>query len=316
MPGPILVTGAAGFAGSHLIDHLLATGADNLVAVRRPESAPVPGARGGVRWIALDLLDDRGVDAAIADLRPSQIYHLAGAAHVAQSWADACDTYALNVRATHHLVEAVRRRHPEARVLVTGSATVYRPGDAALTEESPLGPASPYATSKLAQELVARHAATDDRLAVVFTRSFNHIGPRQDASFVASSIARQIARIEAGRQAPEIAVGNLDARRDLMDVRDTVRAYAALMAAGRTGVPYNVCSGRAVAIRALLDGLVARARVPVAVIQDPARMRPNDVPLMLGSFARLEAETGWRPAFSLDETLDLLLDDWRARTAD
>jgi GDP-4-dehydro-6-deoxy-D-mannose reductase len=311
MPGPILVTGAAGFAGSHLIDHLLATGADNLVAVRRPGAAPVPGARGGVRWIDLELLDDRGVDAAIADLRPSQIYHLAGAAHVARSWADACDTYALNVRATHHLVEAVRRRRPEVRVLVTGSATVYRPGDAALTEESPLGPTSPYA-----QELVARHAASDVRLAVVFTRSFNLIGPRQDASFVASSIARQIARIEAGRQAPEIAVGNLDARRDLMDVRDTVRAYAALMAVGRPGVPYNVCSGRAVAIRALLDGLVARARVPVAVIQDPARMRPNDVPLMLGSFARLEAETGWRPAFSLDETLDLLLADWRARTAD
>lgn len=310
MARPLLVTGAAGFVGSHLLD--LLEGAAPLVAWRRPEPGPPPPAREGVRWVDVELLDREAVARAIAADPPAGIYHLAGAAHVAKSWADTHDTYALNVQATHHVLEAVRRHAPDARVVVSGSATIYRPSDDVLTEASPLGPASPYATSKLAQELLARHAADDDGLHVLVARSFNHIGARQDPSFVASSIARQIALIESGALPPEIAVGNLDARRDLMDVRDTVRAYTAMMERGRPGVPYNVCSGRAIAIRELLDGLVARSRVAVRVVQDPARMRPNDMPLMVGSYARLEADTGWRPARTLDETLDDLLAWWRA----
>jgi len=311
MTGPVLVTGAAGFVGSHLLDRLAAAGAD-LVAWHRPGTPPPVVAPPGVRWMDIELLDAARVDAAIAEVRPSEVYHCAGAAHVAQSWAHTHDTYALNVRATHHLLEAIRRRAPGARVLVTGSATIYRASDEALTEDSPLGPASPYAASKLAQELVALHAAGDDGQPVIVARSFNHIGARQDPSYVAASIARQVALIETGAQAPEIAVGNLAAKRDLMDVRDTVRAYTAMMARARTGVPYNVCAGTAVAIQALVDGLVARARVPVRIVQDPARFRPNDMPLMLGSAVRLEADTGWRPALSIDDTLDHLLDYWRA----
>lgn len=312
MAGPVLVTGAAGFVGSHLIERLAADGA-TVVAWRRPDSSPDPGFPAGVRWMPVELLERTRVGEALAGVRPSQIYHCAGAAHVAQSWHNTHDVYALNVLGTHHLFAAAQAHAPGARLLVTGSATVYRSSSEVLTEDSPLGPASPYATSKLAQELLARRAADDEGAAVLISRSFNHIGPRQDASFVAASIARQVALIEAGQLAPEIAVGNLDARRDLMDVRDTVSAYVTMMAAARSGVPYNVCSGAAVSIRSLLEGLVARCRVPVRVVQDQARMRPNDVPLLVGSFARLEHDTGWRPRFSIDDTLDHLLDHWRTQ---
>ena len=312
MPGPVLVTGAAGFVGSHLVERLTADGAD-VVAWRRPAASPRPAPSPGVRWMEVELLERRRVRDAIAAVGPAQVYHCAGAAHVAQSWSSTHDTYALNVLATHHLFEAMREVHSRARILVTGSATVYRSSDDVLTEDSPLGPASPYATSKLAQELLARRAAQEDGLAVLVSRSFNHIGARQDPSYVAASIARQVALIEAGHLPAEIAVGNLEAKRDLMDVRDTVRAYTAMMAHGRPGIPYNVCQGQAVSIRALLDGLVARSRVPVRVVQDPARLRPNDVPLMVGSFARIEADTGWRPAFTTDDTLDHLLEYWRGQ---
>lgn len=314
MRGPVLVTGAAGFAGSHLIDLLAAEGAD-LVAWRRPGGAPPPSTPPGVRWMEVELLDGAAVERAVAGLAPAAVYHCAGAPHVARSWTEVATTYAVNVLATHRLLEALRRAAPGARVVVTGSATIYRPSPGVLTEDSPLGPTSPYATSKLAQELLARQAWQDDGQLVLISRSFNHIGPRQDPSFAAASFARQIAWIEAGRQAPVLAVGNLEAQRDVTDVRDTVRAYAAMMARGRPGTPYNVCSGHAVAIRELLEALLARARVSVQLVQDPARMRPDDVPLMLGSYARLEADTGWRPRHSLDETLDALLEYWRGQSS-
>ena len=146
----------------------------------------------------------------------------------------------------------------------------------------------------------------------VIARAFNHVGPRQDPSFVASSLARQIADIEAGRHPPQLVVGNLDARRDLTDVRDTVRAYAMLAEHGRAGRPYNVCSGRAITIRELLDRLVARARVPIAVRVDPERYRPNDVPLLVGDPTRIRSEVGWEPQIPLEQTLDDLLEYWRS----
>jgi GDP-4-dehydro-6-deoxy-D-mannose reductase len=151
----------------------------------------------------------------------------------------------------------------------------------------------------------------NDGLSVTIARPFNHIGPRQDPHFVASNFARRIADIELGRWEPEISVGNLDARRDLTDVRDTVRAYRLILERGQTARPYNVCSGRAITIRHLLDLLIARARVPVAVKIDPARYRPNDTPLLLGDPGRLRDELGWTPRIPIEQTLDDLLDYWR-----
>jgi GDP-4-dehydro-6-deoxy-D-mannose reductase len=303
-PPPVLVTGGAGFVGGHLLERLAASGRV-VHAWHRPGSPPGPP--GLARWTAVELLDAAGATAALAEAAPAEVYHLAGAANVALSWSQPRQTLEDNVLATHRLFEALRTAALRPRVLVTGSAAVYRPSDAALHEGSPLGPASPYGTSKLAQELLALRAGQDDGVEVVVTRSFNHIGPRQDPGFIAASIARQVARIEAGLDEPVIAVGNLEAKRDLMDVRDTVRAYEALMAGGRAGAVYNVCAGHAIAMRTLLDGLVGRARVPVRIFQDPARFRPNDTPLSLGDCTRLRTDTGWALRYSLDETLDALL---------
>lgn len=305
----VLITGAAGFVGRHLAP-LVAAGGDPVVGWYRPGSAPPDWP--GVAWRAVELRDRAAVQAALAADRPDAVYHCAGVAHVGDSWAQAEDTLASNVIGTAHLVDGLVALGLAPRVVVTGSATVYRASDAPLTEDSPLAPNTPYGTSKLAQEMVALTAWRERGLPVIVTRSFNHIGPFQSPAFAAASFARQLAAIEAGLAPPTISVGNLAAARDVTDVRDTVRAYAALMARGRPGQRYNVCSGRAVPVQALLDGLRARVRVPVEVVTDPARMRPVDTPVIVGSHDRLTADTDWTPRHDLDATLDALLDYWRA----
>ena len=310
MPSEILVTGAAGFAGSHLVDLLAREGAA-VVAWHRPGGAPpreVPGAR----WEAVDLLDRGQVDAAIGRLRPPVVYHCAGEAHVGRAWESTEPTFAINVRGTHHLLVALERAGNAARVLVPGSALVYASANEALTEAHPVKPGSPYALSKLAQEMLGQR--TNGPLAVTIARAFNHFGPRQDPHFAASGFARRIADIERGTWPPEISVGNLDARRDLTDVRDTVRAYKLIAEHGQPGRPYNVCSGRAITIRELLDLLLARARVPIAVKVDPARLRPNDTPFLLGNPTRVRDELGWEPQIPIEQTLDDLLEHWRGHT--
>jgi GDP-4-dehydro-6-deoxy-D-mannose reductase len=310
MPTTTLVTGAAGFAGSHLLD-LLAHGDATIVAWHRPGGAAARALR-GVRWEAVDLHDRDAVDAAIARARPSTVYHCAGAAHVGRSWESTESTFATNVRGTHHLLQALERASVPARLLIPSSALVYASADEALTEDHPLVPDSPYGLSKLAQEMLG--GRTNGPLAVTIARAFNHFGPRQDPYFAASGFARRIADIEHGRWEPQISVGNLDARRDLTDVRDTVRAYRSILERGQPGRPYNVCSGRAISIRELLDLLIARARVPVEVRVDPARYRPNDTPLLLGDPRRLRDELGWTPEIPIERTLDDLLEYWRRHT--
>lgn len=305
--GAVLVTGAAGFVGHHLLSALTPAGA--VVGWHRPgtDHPDLPG----VTWAAVELLDRTAVVTALAAAAPTAIYHLAGVAHVGDSWAKAEETFAGNVVATSHLFDAMQALGLACRVLVTGSATIYQPSTDALTEDSPLGPNTPYGTSKLAQEMVALAAWRDHGIPTLVTRSFNHIGAGQSPAFAAAGFAQQLARIEAGLASPVLAVGNLEAQRDISDVRDTVRAYVALMASGHVGQRYNVCAGRTIAIRQLLDGLVARVSLPVTVATDPARMRPADTPIVLGSHARLTADTGWTPVLTLDDTLDVLLDYWR-----
>lgn len=301
------MTGAAGFAGSHLLDHL--AGSHDLVGWARnpppPELAPL------ARWQQVDLLDREQTNDAIAELEPSAVFHCAGLPQVAESWTDTAAPLKVNVFGTHRLFDALRLAGVRCRVLVTGSAHVYAASDTPITEQHPLAPASPYALSKLAQEQLALRAAVEDGVEVIVSRSFNHTGPRQQPSFVAPSIARQIALIERGELEPVIRVGNLDAQRDLTDVRDTVRAYAALMTSGIPGTVYNVASGVGRPVRAVLDALVARARVPIRVETDPSRVRAKDIPVLIGDASRLRAATGWEPRIPFDQTIDDLLDYWR-----
>jgi GDP-4-dehydro-6-deoxy-D-mannose reductase len=309
MPRTVLVTGAAGFAGSHLID-LLANDDVQVTAWYRPGGSP-PRLVAGVSWHAVDLLDRSSVGAALAHLKPDVVYHCAGAPHVGHSWHTTESTFSANVRATHHLIEGLRDLRRLARVVVTSSALVYRTSDQPLREVDAVHPSSPYAVSKLAQELVAVDGNND--LHVSIARAFNHLGPRQSPDFVASGFARRIAEIEAGCGEAELGVGNLDARRDLTDVRDTVRAYRAIIEHGRPGRVYNVCSGRAVLIRDLLDMLLSRARVPIDVRIDSDRYRPSDQPIVVGAPERIRDELGWIPEVPLERTLDDLMAYWRGR---
>ena len=308
----ILVTGAAGFAGRHLIDALVERWPDtHIVAWCRPgEALPPPSP--AAAWTEIDVLDAAGVAAAVAAARPELVFHLAGAAHVAQSMRDTAGTLETNVMGTARVLDAAARI-PDCRVVVTGSALVYRTSSEALTEESPIGPETPYGLSKLAQELLALRVGRDNGAAVVVARSFNHVGPGQSPAFFASSFARQVASIEAGLQPAVMTVGNLDARRDLTDVRDTVRAYIALAERGTPGRVYNVCSGKAVRVGEVLDALVAAGDRPIDVRVDPVLLRPNDNPIVLGSYDRLREETGWTPLVPLERTWADLLGWWRTQ---
>jgi GDP-4-dehydro-6-deoxy-D-mannose reductase len=312
MRGPVLVTGANGFVGGHLVDLLCASG-QLVFAWARPSATGVLP-RLPVSTTAVDVLDAQAVHRALAALRPRVVFHCAGAAHVGESWHAARATLETNVRGTHHLLEADRRLRLQARILIPGSASVYRASSEPLSEESPLGPASPYGVSKLAQEQLALRAAAEGQQIVV-TRSFNHLGPRQSTSYAAANFARQVALIEAGRLEPLIRTGNLSARRDLTDVRDTVRAYSLLADHGEPGIVYNVCSGAAVSMQDLLDRLCGRARARVRIQPDPALFRPHDAALVVGDNRRLGRATGWHPSIPLDRTLDDLLDYWRTRVS-
>lgn len=265
-----------------------------------------------MRWNAVDLIDRPAVARALADLRPSAIYHCAGIAHVGESWAEPERALRVNVLGTHHLLEGVRDARLDCPVLVTGSALVYEPSTQPLAEDDPIGPADPYGVSKLAQEMLAFRAG---HVPVFVVRPFNHAGPRQSPTFVTSSFARQIAEIEAGLREPVLRVGNLEARRDITDVRDTVRAYRLLLQRGRPARPYNVCSGLAYRVRDLLDALVGLSRASIDVAVDPARLRPSDNPIIAGNRTRIGAEAGWTPEIPIERTLVDLLDYWRHETS-
>ncbi len=306
--GPVLITGAAGFAGSHLAERLAST--SRLVCWSR--EVPAPGLVPSAEWQQIDLLDRQRVRAAVAALSPARIYHLAGVPHVAGSWDATAPTLAGNVLATHYLFDALRRAGVRARVLVTASATVYAPSDRPIAEDGAIAPGSPYALSKLAQEMRTLRAAAEDGLDVVVVRPFNHTGARQAAAFAAPSFARQIAAIERGQQPPVIRAGNLAPRRDLSDVRDVVRAYVALMERGASGAVYNVASGVGRPMGDILAALVARACVKVTVETDPALLRPNDTAALVGDCSRLHRDTGWSAQIPFDQTLDDLLEYWRS----
>lgn len=291
----VLVTGARGFVGRYLVEHLEHSGADVTGWGRQQ----------------VDLLDRKAVSRAMAELRPNVVYHCAGAAHVGQSFDNIADTLAANVLGTHHVLDALRHAGVNARVLITGSSLVYRQSDRPLKEEDPTGPVTPYAVSKLAQEMLGQRGIKEDRQQVLLTRPFNHTGPRQDPTYAAPTFAQQIAMIEKGRMRPEIVVGNLEASRDLHDVRDTIRAYTTIVERGEPGRVYNVCAGEAFKIRDVLDRLIAMSRVPVTVTVDPARYRPSDNLMLWGDRSRIERELGWKPEIPLNQTLADLLDYWR-----
>jgi GDP-4-dehydro-6-deoxy-D-mannose reductase len=313
--GPTLVTGATGFAGGHLLDRL--RGRTRLLAWHRPSTPPPPALSEDIAWRPVNLLDRDAVAKAIADETPARIYHLAGAPQVDTSWRTVVPHLQANVLGTHHVLDAVRRTGRPCRLLVVTSAQVYRTRvDRPIAEDEPFGPSNPYAFSKLAQDELARRAVTDDRMDVVIARPFNHTGPRQSTAFAVSSFAQQIAAAEAGAGPAEVHVGNLDIRRDILDVRDVVAAYERVMEGAPSGRAFNIATGRAERIGDLLDHLTALARTSIRVVVDPARFRPSDVPMLVGDASRLRTELAWAPTIPIATTLADILAWWRSRVSE
>lgn len=311
----ILVTGVSGFAGSHLAEYLLSEGHEVFGFTDDPSLDDNLAALGGaVRVIEGDLRDRESVRSALVGARPERIYHLAA---VTPGRGGAKDDvfWEVNVGGTAILLDEACRVDG-VRVLVAGSSAEYGllPQELnPVTELSELRPVGIYSISKAAQSLLAFSYWAHQGLPVVRTRAFNHTGPREDTGFVCSTFARQIAEAETGGNRPVIRVGNLNAVRDISDVRDVARGYEAAMERGRPGALYNICSGRAVQISVMLTELVAMAKIPLKVEVDPARLRPSDLPYQRGDYSLVERETGWKPTISLERTLRDLLDYWRLR---
>ena len=293
----LLVTGASGFVGAHVRDAVHA------------------GVFGDVEFIALppgtDLNDGRAVEGAVTAARPDLVLHLAAQSFVPRSFEAPAETFAVNLLGTLNLLQAMKLTGFAGRMVYVSSGDVYgRVEDAQLPvdEDTPAAPRSPYAVSKIAAEQLCLQWHRTEALDVTIARPFNHIGPGQDAVFAIPSIASQVRAIAAGRQPPEIEVGDIDTTRDFTDVRDVVAAYAAMFARGRAGATYVVASGRERRIRDLLAVMCGLAGVEPRIRHDPARMRPAEQRRMVASAARLSNDTGWSPGISLERTLSDILE--------
>jgi GDP-4-dehydro-6-deoxy-D-mannose reductase len=280
--GAVLVTGGGGFVGPHLLAALEARGV----------SADV------------DVTDLAELTELVRTFRPRAVAHLAALSSVAESWTAAGEVWRVNALGTVTLLAAVAAEAPAARVLAVSSGEVYGRAEVVPTpEDAPVAPLSPYAASKAAAEIACGQAARATGLDVVIARAFPHIGPGQDERFAVGSWTRAIARLEL-EGGGVLRVGNLDVRRDFTDVRDVVRAYAALLDLGVPAGVYNVCSGTAVGLREVLASLLELAEVEVEVVTDEQLVRPADVPVLAGDPRRLEDATGWTPEIPLSQSLE------------
>lgn len=313
-----LITGITGFAGSHLAEYLLTRGDGEVHGTARwrsrTENIEHLGSR--ITLHQCDMRDATAMFGLIRALHPDRTYHLAAQSYVPMSWVAPAETLSTNIIGQSNLFEAVRAAGYDCRIQIAGSSEEYGkvlPAEAPIKESNPLRPLSPYGVSKVAQDLMGYQYHESYGMHIVRTRGFNHTGPRRGEVFVTSNFARQLAEIEKGKRPPVIYVGNLEAVRDFTDVRDTVVAYYLVLEKGAPGDVYNVATGKGWRIREMLDILISLAKVKVKVEQDPKRMRPSDVELLLGDPAKLKKDTGWEPRYKFEQTMKDLLDYWRAR---
>jgi GDP-4-dehydro-6-deoxy-D-mannose reductase len=315
----ILITGITGFVGSHLAEYALDRGAAVCGSYRwRSKTENIDHLRDRVQLVDCDLRDLSSVQHLVEQAAPDYIVHLAAQSFVAASWQTPAETLYTNSVSQVNLLEAIRPRRAQApRFIAVGSSEEYglvHEDELPITETNPLRPLSPYAVSKVTQDLMGYQYYQSYGMPIVRTRAFNHEGPRRGDVFVTSNFAKQIAEIEAGRRAPVIRVGNLKARRDYTDVRDIVRGYWRLLEAGEPGEVYNLASGRAWAIEDVLNFMLERARVrDIRVEQDPSRLRPSDVPVLVGDASRIERAVGWKAEIPFEQTLGDTLEYWRRR---
>ncbi len=313
----VLITGATGFVGTHLRRFFLEATEWEIVGTAFPEVPPSEedaGLRARERLVGLDLRDAEATRDLLSDVQPAYIVHLAAQSHVPTAYKDPWGTLENNIRGQLNLLEACVDLDCRPRCLVIGSGEEYGRADRdelPLREDHPLRPENPYSVSKVAQDVMGYQYYISYDLPVLRVRPFNHVGPGQSPRFVLPAFASQIARIEAGEMEPVLQVGNLTPARDFTDVRDVVRAYHRVLLEGRPGEVYNVASGQAHTIQALVDQLISLAKVDVEVRKDADRYRPADIPIIYGSSDKLRDHTEWTPEIPLAQTISDVLDEWR-----
>ena len=314
----VLITGITGFVGSYMAEYALARGAEVFGSSRwRSKTENIEHLRSRITLIESDLRDMSSVRALVEISRPSHVIHLAAQSFVGASWQAPAETLSTNTVSQINLLEAIRGLKLSPRFLTAGSSEEYGcvfEDELPITETNPLRPLSPYAVSKVAQDLMGYQYFKSYDLPIVRTRAFNHTGPRRGDVFVESNFARRVAEIEAGLCEPAVHVGDLRPRRDYSDVRDIVRGYWLVLQRGEPGEVYNLCSGRSWSIQHVLDFLLSLSTVKgIAVKTDPVRLRPSEVMVFEGDASKIEKATGWRAEIPFERTLTDLLDYWRER---
>lgn len=313
----VLITGINGFAGSHLAQACLARGWRVYGTWRsnRSDLRNITDISDKITLLHCDILDPSSVTSIVQSIQPDFIFHLAAQSFVPESWAAPRHTLEVNLLGTLNILEAVVNGSPDTRVQVAGTSEEYGviPNDGKpITEETPLLPLSPYGVSKVAADLLTRQYVASHKLWAVVTRAFNHSGERRGAAFAESDWALQVAQIEAGLKKPEIAHGNLSAVRDISDVRDIVLGYIAAVEHGRSGEVYQFCSGQGKTMEQVLRMITDNSEMTIKLVADPSRMRPSDIPRLVGSYTKANEELNWAPTIKLDKTLLDLLNYWRS----
>jgi len=294
-----LITGITGFAGSHLAELLLEKGFEVYGTTRpRSKTENIDHIIGRLTLFDAELLDSHSLYSVLSEVKPDYIFHLAAQAFVPTSWSSPANTIESNAIGSVHLFEAIRRAKINPAIQIACSSEELRP-------------ASPYAVSKIAMDYLGYQYFRSYNLRIIRTRGFNHTGPRQGDVYVCSTFAKQIARIEKGKDKPFIKAGNLESFRDFTDVRDIVRAYLLTVEKGKPGEVYNICSEKIWKIKDVLNLLLLLSKVKIEVCQDPARMRPSDVELLLGDAAKFRKATGWKAEIPFEKTMKDLLNYWR-----
>ncbi|THF74916.1 GDP-mannose 4,6-dehydratase [Cohnella fermenti] len=309
----VLVTGAGGFVGRHLVDHLAMRGHDVVAGTRGSEARVRPG----IRSVSLDMLSAEDIRKAVSLSKPEAIIHLAAQSNVADSWRDPLHTMRLNTIASIQLLDTIRELCPGTKLISIGSSEEYgatpQCGEP-ITETAPCLPQNPYAVSKFSAGQLLLQMARRDGLNVVHVRPFNHFGPGQSLGFVIADFASQIARIEQEETAPIIRVGNLAAKRDFTDVRDVVRAYASLIECEAEPGIFNASSMSPREVGGILHTLIGFSQAPISIEVDNGKFRPIDVPVYVGSSDKLRQAVGWSPQLNFEQSLLETLDWWRERT--
>lgn len=312
-----LITGIAGFVGSHLAELLLSQGFEVYgISRSRTKMDHIESIIDKLHLEDADLLDSHSLYATISRIKPDYIFHLAAQSFVPTSWVSPSVTLEVNIIGSANLFEAVRQAKIDPVIQIACSSEEYglvHPDEVPIKETNPLRPQSPYAVSKVAMDFLGYQYFCSYGMKIIRTRGFNHTGPRRGVTFVTSNFAKQIAMIEKGKQEPVIYVGNLEAERDWTDVRDMVRAYVLAVEKCEPGEVYNICVGKAVKIKDMLSLLLSNSKVKVSIKEDPARMRPSEVPVLIGDNTKFVAKTGWKPEIPFEKTMEDLLNYWRER---